>query len=389
MSTDDGSTRPEGSQPEPENWPSAPGSTPSGADQTEAYGTPAYGAQPSADQTQAYGTPTYGAQPGGDQTQAYGTPAYGSQPAGDQTQAYGTPAYGSQQPDQQPSYGAQPGAEQTPYGSPAYGAQPTSGATPAQPYAAPGYSAPGYGQQPGQQQPPAYGAPTYAAPGQPYGQQPYAPYPGPTPSARWDGVSIAAFATIFVGLAIVPVVLGIIGMRRTSKNGTQGKWMALVGIIVGALQILAYVAIGLIVGLAVNEHNQRIDTLYNSCADGVMSDCDTLYWESDYGSADRDFADTCGGITTDSGGICYMQDYDYGTDSDTSDDTGTSGDAGTDPQYYGDDPALDALWDSCEAGDGDACDDLYWEAPLDSEYEEFGSTCGYRTEYAVFCSDEM
>lgn len=362
MSTDDGSTRPEGSQPEPENWPSAPGSTPSGADQTQAYGTPAYGSQLS-----------------GDQTQAYGTPAYGGQPSGDQTQAYGTPAYGSQQPEQQPGYGTQ-GADQTP----AYGAQPTSDATPAQPYAAPGYSAPGYGQQPGQQQP-GYGTPAYAPPGQPYGQQPYAPYPGPTPSARWDGVSIAAFATVFVGLAIVPLVLGIIGMRRTSKNGTQGKWMAVVGVIVGALQILAYVAIGLIIGFAVSEHNQRIDTLHTSCADGVMADCDTLYWESDYGSAERDFADTCGGITSNSGGICYMEDYDYGT----SDDTDTSGDAGTDPQNYGDDPTLDALWDACEAGDGDACDDLYWDAPLNSEYEEFGSTCGYRTEYAVFCSDEM
>ncbi len=46
------------------------------------------------------------------------------------------------------------------------------------------------------------------------------------------------------------------------------------------------------------------------------------------------------------------------------------------PQNYGDDPALDDLYDDCESGDLVACDDLYFQAPLGSEYEEFGSTCG-------------
>jgi len=47
-------------------------------------------------------------------------------------------------------------------------------------------------------------------------------------------------------------------------------------------------------------------------------------------------------------------------------------------QNYGDDPTLDALYDSCEGGDGDACDELYWTSPSDSAYEEFGNTCGGR-----------
>jgi branched-chain amino acid transport system substrate-binding protein len=45
---------------------------------------------------------------------------------------------------------------------------------------------------------------------------------------------------------------------------------------------------------------------------------------------------------------------------------------------YGDDPELDALWDACEAGDDVACDDLYWESPLGSEYESFGLSCAGR-----------
>ncbi len=43
---------------------------------------------------------------------------------------------------------------------------------------------------------------------------------------------------------------------------------------------------------------------------------------------------------------------------------------------YGDDAHLDRLWDACEAGDDEACSDLYWESPLGSEYEEFGQNDG-------------
>jgi hypothetical protein len=45
---------------------------------------------------------------------------------------------------------------------------------------------------------------------------------------------------------------------------------------------------------------------------------------------------------------------------------------------YGDDPYFDGLWDDCAAGDGQACDTLFQESPVDSEYEEFGASCGGR-----------
>ena len=57
---------------------------------------------------------------------------------------------------------------------------------------------------------------------------------------------------------------------------------------------------------------------------------------------------------------------------------------------YGDDPAMDALWDACEAGEGAACDELYWTSPVDSEYEAFGNYCGNRFETAPpSCEDAM
>ncbi len=43
---------------------------------------------------------------------------------------------------------------------------------------------------------------------------------------------------------------------------------------------------------------------------------------------------------------------------------------------YGDDPQLDRLWDDCDDGDLEACDDLYFASPIGSQYEEFAETCG-------------
>ncbi len=49
-----------------------------------------------------------------------------------------------------------------------------------------------------------------------------------------------------------------------------------------------------------------------------------------------------------------------------------AGDAGD----YGDDPVLDLLWDQCEGGNPQACDELFRDAPVGSAYEDFGRTCG-------------
>jgi hypothetical protein len=41
-----------------------------------------------------------------------------------------------------------------------------------------------------------------------------------------------------------------------------------------------------------------------------------------------------------------------------------------------DDATLQAWYDACAAGDMTACDDLFFQSPYDSEFEQFGSTCG-------------
>ena len=50
------------------------------------------------------------------------------------------------------------------------------------------------------------------------------------------------------------------------------------------------------------------------------------------------------------------------------------------PFTFGDDPTLDALWTACEQGSGQSCDQLFAAAPVGSDYEEFGVSCGHRPE---------
>lgn len=58
------------------------------------------------------------------------------------------------------------------------------------------------------------------------------------------------------------------------------------------------------------------------------------------------------------------------------------------PYSYGDDPDLDNLWDSCFEGDWSDCDELYLQAPFDSEYEWFGGTCGALIGFdELFCTE--
>jgi hypothetical protein len=56
-----------------------------------------------------------------------------------------------------------------------------------------------------------------------------------------------------------------------------------------------------------------------------------------------------------------------------------STEAGNLPRRRGDDPTLDALYDQCALGSGQACDDLFDRSPVGSEYESFAITCGNRT----------
>ena len=49
---------------------------------------------------------------------------------------------------------------------------------------------------------------------------------------------------------------------------------------------------------------------------------------------------------------------------------------GDEPPVDDGDAFLDDLWDSCAVGDWPACNELYLWAPIESDYELFGASCG-------------
>jgi hypothetical protein len=85
---------------------------------------------------------------------------------------------------------------------------------------------------------------------------------------------------------------------------------------------------------------------------------------------------------------CDIDPADFsGGGTDGGDDGGDTDGGDAEEGTYGSDPALDELYDQCEDGDYQACDDLYNESPVGSEYEEFGDTCGDRNEPQGYCVD--
>ncbi|MCL1870030.1 MAG: DUF4190 domain-containing protein [Promicromonosporaceae bacterium] len=165
----------------------------------------------------------------------------------------------------------------------------------------------------------------YAAP-YPY-LNPYGPPAGPPgppvpPPGLTDGVSVAALVTGLVGLGPVALGLGIAGTVRTSRAYRRGKGMAIAGIIIGGLQVLAY-TVAITVGITT-----------------------------------ASLGDTGGG---------------------------SNGPAPESGSHYGDNSVLDRLWDKCAAGDMASCDDLYFLSDDGTDYENFGLTCGNRTDGNEYC----
>ena len=107
-------------------------------------------------------------------------------------------------------------------------------------------------------------------------------------------------------------------------------------------------------GGAYNE--EELAELRAGCETGEMWACDELYYSSPFGSDDEEFGATCGGTT----------------------DGSTSGSCSYDEDYIEEKLAYDRS--ACEAGDMYACDELYWYAPKGSDDEEFGATCGGKTD---------
>jgi hypothetical protein len=117
----------------------------------------------------------------------------------------------------------------------------------------------------------------------------------------------------------------------------------------------------------------ELDILWDACAQGSFESCDDLYLSSEQGSEYERFGATCGDRAEASGSCAVIGG------------TTQPGQEGT----FGSDTALDFLWTECEDGNMSACDDLYLESPVGSDYEQFGATCGGRGDSAGACASQF
>lgn len=111
-----------------------------------------------------------------------------------------------------------------------------------------------------------------------------------------------------------------------------------------------------------------LDGLWDACTAGEMPACDELAVAAPLATEYWEFGDSCGGRQPAGGGGCVDLDL-----------------SGGEAFGYGDDPRLDELWDACAAEDFPACQTLYMESPIDSEYEAFGGSCGGRIDGGEGC----
>ncbi|OLT54137.1 DUF4190 domain-containing protein [Cellulosimicrobium sp. CUA-896] len=144
----------------------------------------------------------------------------------------GPPAYGSQEPGETPRYGQQ--SETPQYGE---------GQTP----------------QYGQGQAPQYGqgqAPQYGAPQAPqYGQAPGSSTTGENPGRT---MGIIGLVLSFLGcLSVVGIILSIVALNRSKKAG-YGNGVAVAGIIVGAVVLIATIVGSILFFSFVGEVGQEL-----------------------------------------------------------------------------------------------------------------------------------
>ncbi|MBN1630434.1 MAG: hypothetical protein JW990_11765 [Thermoleophilia bacterium] len=116
---------------------------------------------------------------------------------------------------------------------------------------------------------------------------------------------------------------------------------------------------------------------------------------SDYRSAIRHLHDQCGSGDLEACDYLYVASLPGSPEQQFGDTCGQRTEGGTwcagDPARevlgtYGDDASLDALWNQCANGDMASCDELAGSAPAGSRYEQFGNTCGDRTAGGAQCA---
>ena len=72
------------------------------------------------------------------------------------------------------------------------------------------------------------------------------PAPSYAPAAKWNVLSIVPLVTAIVGLGLVAVITGHISLSQIKKTGEQGNILAIIGLILGYLEIVGVIIFGIV-----------------------------------------------------------------------------------------------------------------------------------------------
>ena len=61
----------------------------------------------------------------------------------------------------------------------------------------------------------------------------------------WNGMAIGSLVTSVVGLSLIGVILGHISLSQIKRTGEQGNVLAIIGVILGYLGILAWIIVAI------------------------------------------------------------------------------------------------------------------------------------------------
>lgn len=115
----------------------------------------------------------------------------------------------------------------------------------------------------------------------------------------------------------------------------------------------------------------ELDVLAQECFAARLSSCDELYASSDRGSVYETYAQSCGGRLTE--GVEQVQ-----PSCDLRFNDPREAEPVATPAPLGDSARLDGLVEGCASGSMASCDELFARSDLNTDYENFGATCGGR-----------
>lgn len=185
------------------------------------------------------------------------------------------------------------------------------------------------------------------------------PPPPPPPTPPRTGLSSGAIAAIVFGCV---AVLGGLGFALFGLDSSSSERSESSGDNVSPVSAETFPAPGT---------NPELDRLWIACDNENYALCDDLYFSAPSGSDYENFGDSCG-YRNEPAGLCATI-YEGGAEP-----ANLDGD-------YGSDASLDRLWDRCDDGNYQACDDLFTASPSGTAYRYFGDSCGLRNEPAGWC----